>query len=784
MSQFAQFGGNPCGGESSERRPCETTQGCPLQAGCGDRFRCRSGQCISMSLKCNGDQDCEKDNQDEVTCPADQVFDVCDIDQPPPNLENLGLGFDLVIGKSRGSVINTMSFGGQCRTIIIGDSRRRYRLPQNILKYVPEVTVRNDFSNEFFDSTWSYVKDIQKRETSTGTTTGFNNYNYKLTEQKTESNMLMILKNEIEIAQFQTTAPSFLTLSEEFWKALARLPNVYDYVSYSEVLERFGTHYRTGGKLGGTFEAIISLNKKTAKKIETESWSYNLCTKTKRSFLFIKWTTESCKKDSGSGILPNPPEFKKTDEVVNVHVNGGNANHIEGMKHLNLERPEENWRVYKDWADSLRSLPGVYNVQLAPLSDLVKEVQCAGVKRIYMRRAIDQYLAERHPCRCRPCQNNGLATRDGNNCKCICKPGTTGVACETGTDVQEQAGAIHGSWSCWSDWTSCTKGVRRRTRECTNPSPLKGGHHCIGEPAERDTCDDDLEDLKYMEPQCFDLSALAKEACKSPPSLRNGYVQYPRDQYLVGTTIEYTCIVGYYLVGEKTAECKSDKTWTTPSKYCKNSRCDPPSLSDDVKASVWQATYVIGHKVQLSCPQGRAVEGEKEIICDSSLNWSPNPQFIECSEELPEPLVPETTVKCKPWEREIDQACVCKAPNECPSSLEVCATDVKRQRTNVISVCKVHASQCMGMNVKLEENSACKWRDHTTTPCNNCQLWQTCNDQTGVCRCKDAAECVDPGLSVCVRVGDDAASQTMSECEAGRRRCNGEMVSVISILPC
>lgn len=43
-----------------------------------------------------------------------------------------------------------------------------------------------------------------------------------------------------------------------------------------------------------------------------------------------------------------------------------------------------------------------------------------------------------------------------------------------------------------------------------------------------------------------------------------------RDVHLMGTTVEYTCIDGYYLVGEKTAECKSDKTWTTPERHCKS----------------------------------------------------------------------------------------------------------------------------------------------------------------------------------------------------------------------
>lgn len=57
---------------------------------------------------------------------------------------------------------------------------------------------------------------------------------------------------------------------------------------------------------------------------------------------------------------------------------------------------------------------------------------------------------------------------------------------------------------------------------------------------------------------------------------------------------------------------------------------------------------------------------------------------------------------------------------------------------------------------------------------------------TNQCRCNDSADCSNAGIQVCVRVGEDetAQSQTMSECEAGLKRCKGEKVSVVSILPC
>lgn len=78
--------------------------------------------------------------------------------------------------------------------------------------------------------------------------------------------------------------------------------------------------------------------------------------------------------------------------------------------------------------------------QLRPLHELVKEVPCTGVKKHYLKRAIETYLNEKHACHCRECQNNGLRVMLDNVCQCVCKPGTEGKACERGTPLDEQPG--------------------------------------------------------------------------------------------------------------------------------------------------------------------------------------------------------------------------------------------------------------------------------------------------------------------------------------------------------
>lgn len=158
------------------------------------------GQCISRSLVCNGDQDCEEDGLDEQ-CPPFKYI-VCNKWIVPPNIELLGNGwvhlhriasglfvtvikfllvrgtilvlsflhvtlvlfwlgsYDMVTGKFRGSVINTKSFGGQCRTFYSEVHNNFYRLPQSVLQYTVTVCL-----HRFLAFTENYWSSRQKQQT-------------------------------------------------------------------------------------------------------------------------------------------------------------------------------------------------------------------------------------------------------------------------------------------------------------------------------------------------------------------------------------------------------------------------------------------------------------------------------------------------------------------------------------------------------------------------------------------------------------------------------------------
>lgn len=771
---FAQFGGVPCSGAATETQPCTTQKRCPLGAGCGGRFRCTSGQCVSQSLVCNGDQDCE-DGLDERGCDADSRLESCDIDKTPPNSDLTGAGYDIRSGKLRAGVINTQSFGGQCRKVFSGDHKIFYRLPQSILRYNFEVTVNNDESDESFESSWSYMQHKQSNALFVHDRVTFHK---EVSESK--AHRYIVLKNTVKLAQFQNNAPQYLTLTEGFWKALSSLPLTYDYSAYRQLIQTYGTHYLAEGSLGGHYQALLKLTQHAMSSTSTTNIDYQRCWRKVKRRWFRKKVTTVCEKltraiaeSSGSSMRQMP---------ITVDIFGGNTAHKAALSVVNLETPEANGEIYNNWASSVKDLPQVIEKKLRPLYELVKEVTCAGVKKLHLKRAIEEYLSQEDSCRCRPCQNNGQPLLVDSVCYCSCRDGTSGAACQTGTVAREPAGLINGGWSCWSSWGPCSGGQRSRSRQCTNPAPSRRGSHCIGRPAEEKPCEDaGMQHLQMMEPQCFSLSVTPPKLCGPPPNLRNGFIQNPEDYYQVGTMVEYSCVEGFYLSGDAVAECTENRSWRRAPMVCQSSTCQVPLLDSQLVATPIKATYEIGETVSLSCPAGSTLEGEvSEVMCSPSLQWSPSPSTTSCV-AVPTAPPPPPGLQCKLWESAGKSGCVCKMPFSCAASVQLCA-QLGSGRPRLMEVCQLGALRCQGRSFTLAMDSDCNWPEEASTSCDDCKPGTVCQESTHQCVCQNVADCPRDSAPLCVSSG--SVSRTMSQCEVGARRCAGQQLQVTGIEAC
>lgn len=773
VAVFAQFGGAPCSGGSSETQPCSSHQHCPLEDGCGGRFRCTSGLCISRSLLCNGDQDCD-DGLDERNCESTHYS--CDTQRTPPNSELTGQGYDALTGQLKAPVLNTQSFGGQCRKVFDAESSSFYRLPHNVLSYDLQVTVNNDESDESFESSWSFMKHVDTKAL-------FTNYKQTFHQELSENkaHRVIILKNRVVLGHFQNSAPAYLSLSEGFWRALASLPLTYDYAAYSQLLRTYGTHYLSEGAVGGDYTALLQLTRHAMETSSTTDIEYQRCWRKVKRRLFRKKVTVTCERLTQA--LASEDGFQRSSMPIKVNIVGGDVALIAALSVLDLQNPERNGQHYDNWAASVKDFPHIIEPKLRPLYELVKEVPCSGLKRLYVRRALDQFLSEQDPCRCRPCRNNGTPMISGVWCSCVCRPGTSGAACERGTVIGEQADVVHGGWSCWSPWKPCSGSHKSRSRSCTNPSPSRGGEPCTGTSVEQQPCEEpNLQHLRLMEPQCLGLSVPPPKTCPSPPSLINGFVRDPKDVYQVGDRVEFSCIHGYHLQGPAVSTCTEQQTWSTGSRHCAASVCDAPVLRPDVKATPAKAVYQMGESVALSCPLGHTLDRDvSRSMCSSSLQWSPAPEEARCK-----PVVAVVTeapavsgLDCAPWERVGRRGCVCKTPTQCQPSLRLCADLGTLKR--VLGVCQLGALRCLGRAFSLLSDEQCAWEDLS---CPDCEPGTKCDESSRTCTCLQVSDCPADSAPLCAIYGNSNIAVKTSECEAGTRRCAGETVNVTRIEAC
>ncbi|XP_029434000.1 LOW QUALITY PROTEIN: complement component C7 [Rhinatrema bivittatum] len=776
---YGQYGGNPCSGSAFETQPCVPVVGCPVEEGCGNRFRCFSGQCIRKTLVCNGDSDCENDSSDEDQCEDRKT--VCDIDKVPLNAELTGAGFNLITGEFKKNVIHTKSFGGTCRKVFSGDRPEYYRLSESMLAYTFQVEIKNDFSYEFYNSKWSYVK-VTERQVSTNYQES--EYKYQtFTEDKEKSYQLMVIKNDVEVAQFLNNAPEVLPLAESFWKELANLPAVYDYNAYRRLIDNYGTHFLQSGSLGGEYKVIFYVDTEKMKEEGISIHDMNKCSTSSRGFLFFKKTTTKCQKIHN--VFRSSSGSSSQEIHGDAFILGGEPKFVAGLSYLDLDNPAGNEARYASWAGSVKKVPSVIKQKITPLYELVKEVPCASVKKYYLKQAIQEYLTETDPCKCRPCQSNGQPVLMGTQCQCLCRPYTFGEACERGVLVEDQPGVIDGSWSCWSSWSSCVTERRSRSRSCSNPHPSGGGKSCIGENFENQQCDnEDLKHLRMIEPHCFDTSVIPTEFCTPPPALENGFVQDSGPFYPVGRAVVYSCTDGYALLGDPVAKCGEDMKWQIGNMQCKRIACTFPALQANVRGAPWNSSYQIGEKVTLSCPAGMRLEGAAIILCESSLKWSPDVKEIQCKSESPTEVPKPAGPTCQPWEKLQQSKCTCKMPYECGSSLDICAVDAKNNKNVALTVCKMHALECLGRKYTLTDQDTCTIPAVAEHSCDGCHLWEKCDDQTNRCVCREERVCKDGGISVCIQVNGEITKQTMSECEAGILKCQGQNITIVSIRPC
>ncbi|XP_064199839.1 complement component C8 alpha chain isoform X1 [Anguilla rostrata] len=511
LEQATQFGGTLCGSGQWEDKACPKDVACEKQHKCTEAFTCtETGRCVSEKLRCNRDLDC-RDGSDEDDCEEDDIIEgPCSHLFPIPGSEAATRGYDIL---SQGFVLPTVDptyYGGICEYVYNGewrklvydafcenmyynDDEKYYRKPYNFHTYQFMGKAESVGSSEYYEDASSLL-NARKQEKSfnLGITVGISMVEFGLSgssesqfmnniSQYQEQNMGFVrLLSKVQTAQFKMRS-SGLMLDEDLFQSLVELPEEYDFGTYSRFLSQYGTHYITSGIMGGVLEYIVVINKKAMALSEMTGEQAGLCLGVSLGWspnINVKLKLSGCEK---TGQLDNDKQSSDSfiKDVIS-RIQGGNVAATRGL----LVRDEKS---YSKWGDSLKYNPAVIEFEMLPLYELVRFSTVGGSmkgKVAHLKRAYEEYLHEFGSCRCAPCRNNGVPILQGTSCLCLCKEGYRGVACEE----TNRKGPTHGSWSCWSPWSTCQSNQKTRQRQCNNPTPLNGGRPCLGQATQTHSC--------------------------------------------------------------------------------------------------------------------------------------------------------------------------------------------------------------------------------------------------------------------------------------------------------
>lgn len=123
--------------------------------------------------------------------------------------------------------------------------------------------------------------------------------------------------------------------------------------------------------------------------------------------------------------------------------------------------------------------------------------------------------------------------------------------------------------------------------------------------------------------------------CGNPGTLPDGNIEGDVTTYK--GLISFNCSEGYILIGEASATCLSDGTWSNYVTSCVQVTCEDPTFIENAKLVVDDSQAIYGTSLHYECDSGFILSGKGSMSCEMNGKWSTEPpscSIVKCTPPL------------------------------------------------------------------------------------------------------------------------------------------------------
>ncbi|XP_053464043.1 complement receptor type 2 isoform X2 [Nycticebus coucang] len=133
-----------------------------------------------------------------------------------------------------------------------------------------------------------------------------------------------------------------------------------------------------------------------------------------------------------------------------------------------------------------------------------------------------------------------------------------------------------------------------------------------------------------LAPHC-ELSTSAVN-CPYPQILRGEILTTWKDKYTYNDTVVFACISGFTLKGSKQIRCNAQGTWEPSAPVCEKECQAPPEILNGQKEDKHRVRFDPGTSIKYSCDVGYVLVGKESIHCTPDGEWIPRAPHCKVAE--------------------------------------------------------------------------------------------------------------------------------------------------------